>query len=379
MGDAFDEARITAIATATAEALEQAAFGAESWELALKLLNAEFPNAYLALVNQDFLNNRMNQAISWNLDPTLMTSYSEYYAFINPYQALWTSVKSGGILSSEDIFPVSNIRNSEFYNDWLFKAEGRTAGIGLKIDASPTDTIYLPMHSPENYIEHYARPFTEILKRLRGPLERAVRVSRVLQDAGNGIAAKAALAGNGSEAAFVIDHTMRLQDANPLATTLLRKAGFVSFRGGRLVFHDKALAERLGHLVRSLTASALCQVSRVGWDDGSGKWLISLTRVPTDPVQRLIAPRTQILIKLTNLARPPAGGDLTEFGRLFHLTPAELRLAAALGDGQSLSDAASSLGITFETARQRLKQVFQKTSTAKQSELCVMLARFHNG
>lgn len=379
MGETFDEARITAIATATAEALEQAALGTEPWELALKLLNTEFPNAYFALVNQDFLNDRMNQAISWNIDPSLVASYSEYYAFINPYQTLWTSVKSGGILSSEEIFPVSNIRNSEFYNDWLFKAEGRTAGIGLKIDASPTDTIYLPMHSPEDYVENYARPLTEILTRLRGPLERAIRISRTLQDAGNGIAAKAALAGNASEAAFVVDHAMRLKDANSIATALLRKAGFVSLRGGRLLFRDKILAERLGHLVGNLTASAVSQVSRLGWDDDSGKWLISLTRMPADPVQRLIAPRAQILIKLTNLARPPTGGDLTEFGRLFHLTPAELRLTAALGDGQSLSHAASSLGITFETARQRLKQVFQKTGTAKQSELCVMLTRFHNG
>lgn len=321
----------------------------------------------------------MNQAISWNLDPALMASYGAYYAFINPYQDHWTAIKSGGILSSEVVFPVSNIRNSEFYNDWLFKAEGRTAGIGLKIDASPTDTIYLPMHSPENYIERYARPFTEILTRLRGPLERAIRLSRVLQDAGNGLAAKAALAGNTRDLAFVIDHAMRLQDASAAAITLLRKAGFVSLRGGRLLFKDKVLSERIMHLARGLASCSLSQVSRLGWDDGNSKWLISLTRLPADPVQHLIAPRAQILIKLTDLARPPSGGDLTEFGRLFRLTPAELRLAEALGNGQALSDAASGLGITFETARHRLKQIFQKTGATKQSELCVMLTRFHNG
>ena len=374
----FDDDRITAIATAAAEALELAAFGAEPWELTLKLLNAEFPNAYFALVNQDFLNDRMNQAMAWNIDPALMESYGEYYAFINPYQALWTSVKSGGILNSEAVYPASNIRNSEFYNDWLFKAEGRTAGIGLKIDASPTDTIYLPMHAPEGYIERYDRPFTEILTRLRGPLERAIRISRALQEAGDGIAARVALAGNDRDPAFVVDRAMRLLDANSAATALLQRAGFVSFRGGRLRFHDKALAERLVHLARDMASSALSQTSRVGWD-GGGKWLISLTRLPVGQVERVIAPRAQILITLKDLAQVPPSGDLTEFARLFSLTPAETRLAAALGDGMALGDAATSLGITFETARQRLKQVFRKTGTAKQSELCVMLARFQNG
>lgn len=378
MGETFDEGRIAAIAATAAEALELAAFGAEPWELVLKLLNAAFPNAYFALMNQDFLNDRMNQGIAWNIDPALLESYGEYYAFINPYQALWTSVKSGGILNSEAMYPVRNIRSTEFYNDWLFKAEGRTAGIGLKIDASPTDTIYLPMHSPESHIKHYARPFTEILTRLRGPLERAIRISRALQEAGDGIAARVALAGNDREPAFVVDGSLRLLDANAAASALLQRPGFISLRGGRLVFRDKVLAERLAHLAGNMASSALSQTSRLGWD-GGGKWLIALTRLPVDPVQRIIAPRAQILITLRDLAQKQAGGDLREFARLFHLTPAETRLAAALGDGMSLGDAATSLGITFETARQRLKQVFRKTGTARQSELCVMLARFHDG
>ncbi len=139
MRGAFDEQKILGIATEVAEALELAAVGAEPWELALRLLNAEFPNAYFALVNQDFLQNKINNALSYNIDPNLIASYGEYYAFINPYQKHWMATKSGGILSSEAIYPVRNINRTEFYNDWLFRAERCTAGIGLKIEATPTD------------------------------------------------------------------------------------------------------------------------------------------------------------------------------------------------------------------------------------------------
>jgi DNA-binding CsgD family transcriptional regulator len=377
--ETFDEHRIGTIATEVGEALELAALGAESWELPLTLLNAAFPNAYFALVNQDFLNNRVNQAVSCNIDPSLLASYAQYYAFINPYQKRWTALKSGGILSSETMFPVRNISNTEFYNDWLLKAEKCTAGIGLKLDASPTDTIYLPMQSPESHIERYAAACTDILLRLRAPLERAVRICRVQQQAGDAVAGRAVLVTDSRGPAFVVDHSMRIIEANAEAMHLLRRDTLASSRGGRLHFRDRLLSERITLQVRDLASSPAAHVSRIGWDAGNSKWLLSLTRLPADPVQRLLAPRAQILLRLTDLTARPPSGDLKEFARLFRLTPAETRLAAALGGGLSLADAAAGLGITFETARQRLKQVFQKTGTAKQQELCVLITRFQTG
>ena len=55
--------------------------------------------------------------------------------------------------------------------------------------------------------------------------------------------------------------------------------------------------------------------------------------------------------------------------RLYGLTPAEARLAAALVAGQSLVDFATEAEITANTARWTLKQVFAKTDTHRQAEL----------
>lgn len=379
MGESFDAHRIRTIATEIGEALELAAVGAEPWEQALRVFHSAFPNAYFALVNQDFLHDRINHATAWNLDPSLLESYSRYYAQINPYGDYWRGLKSGEILNSENSMPSKTLRHTEFYNDWLHKADARTAGMGLKIDASPIDTIYLPMHCAEAYFEHYATACTEILAQLRGPLERAIHISRSLQQAGDGVIARAALIDHDKGPALVIDPMLRITEANGEALRMLQKDALAGSRGGRLLFRDKALSERIARLVKDLASSPLFQASRLGWDDGATKWLLSLIRLPVDPVQRLLAPRPQILLRLTNLSAPPPSSDLAEFARLFRLTPAETRLAAALGGGLSLTDAATGLGITFETARQRLKQVFQKTGTAKQSELCVLLVRFHSG
>jgi DNA-binding CsgD family transcriptional regulator len=58
---------------------------------------------------------------------------------------------------------------------------------------------------------------------------------------------------------------------------------------------------------------------------------------------------------------------------MFGLTEAEARLADALAAGAELRAAASTLGITYGTARARLAEIFQKTNTHRQGELVRLL------
>jgi DNA-binding CsgD family transcriptional regulator len=57
----------------------------------------------------------------------------------------------------------------------------------------------------------------------------------------------------------------------------------------------------------------------------------------------------------------------------FGLTPAEARLALHLVAGETLRSAEAKLGITYETARTHLKNIFGKTGTCRQAELVVVI------
>jgi DNA-binding CsgD family transcriptional regulator len=59
--------------------------------------------------------------------------------------------------------------------------------------------------------------------------------------------------------------------------------------------------------------------------------------------------------------------------RHFSLTPAEARLAVHLVAGETLRSAAVNLGISYETARSCLKNIFQKTGTCRQAELVIVI------
>lgn len=83
----------------------------------------------------------------------------------------------------------------------------------------------------------------------------------------------------------------------------------------------------------------------------------------------------QAIAVLVDLGARPAASQ-SDLIRVFRLTPGEARLAAGLATGEPLEAVADRLGITYETARNVLKRVFQKTDSNRQTELLALLARF---
>jgi DNA-binding CsgD family transcriptional regulator len=69
-----------------------------------------------------------------------------------------------------------------------------------------------------------------------------------------------------------------------------------------------------------------------------------------------------------------AAPSLELLQELLDLTPAEARLASAIGGGLTLAQTAGRLGITPTTARTHLKRIFAKTGISRQAELIAILA-----
>jgi DNA-binding CsgD family transcriptional regulator len=71
------------------------------------------------------------------------------------------------------------------------------------------------------------------------------------------------------------------------------------------------------------------------------------------------------------IGNPDAGHAFTPevLQSLYELTPAESELLGMLADGKSLTDAADTRGVTLNTVRSQLKQVFAKTDTNRQAQL----------
>jgi DNA-binding CsgD family transcriptional regulator len=60
---------------------------------------------------------------------------------------------------------------------------------------------------------------------------------------------------------------------------------------------------------------------------------------------------------------------------VFHLTPAEAKLAIAISRGKTLDEVAQDGGTSVATVRKQLGTVFAKTNTHRQAELVTLVAR----
>jgi DNA-binding CsgD family transcriptional regulator len=81
-----------------------------------------------------------------------------------------------------------------------------------------------------------------------------------------------------------------------------------------------------------------------------------------------------VIFVFDEAANPPS--PIRLIAELYGLTPAESRLAEAFLAGQSLADYGDWAGLTRNTLKTHLRSLFNKTDTARQSELVRRLARF---
>jgi len=84
--------------------------------------------------------------------------------------------------------------------------------------------------------------------------------------------------------------------------------------------------------------------------------------------------RSLFILKVSCLDRQ-SRVDLGLFARYFRLSPAEAKMCELLVQGYSVNDAAEALSITRESARDRLKQIFRKTDTGRQTDLLALLLK----
>ena len=95
------------------------------------------------------------------------------------------------------------------------------------------------------------------------------------------------------------------------------------------------------------------------------------TLLPLDLASRAsamepFAARWAVFVQNPHIAMPLPG---EAFGRLYKLTPAELRVAMALAPGLSPEEAAAMLGLRLPTVRTHLQRIYAKTDTNRQIDL----------
>ncbi|MCM5555406.1 hypothetical protein [Pleomorphomonas sp. NRK KF1] len=367
-----DASRVLAVVS---EEIERAAFGLSSWADVALRLSEGFPGASCFILSEDQVTKTLRQSEAINIEQRYVDAYAQHFAFRNPWLKVWDFLPDGACAVSERDFPVKLIENTEFYNDFVKRIPNFEASTGLSLDVDPYTTFRIPIHYSKAYAERYD-PWAEwTLSRLKGVLRRTANGILTREDENNLQIARAALANRANDLAIVVNNEMKIIEANKAAVSALVRSDVMWDRQGKLTFRDRRLAEAIPAAVRSIAASASSEVASVGAHLDSGHWIVHFSLVAGSRANPLVFSRPLILLQARNLSAVSPVQPLTDAARMLMLTPAEELFCRHLMMGIAVKDIAVATGITFETARFRLRAIFQKAGVHRQGELVSLLYR----
>lgn len=163
-----------------------------------------------------------------------------------------------------------------------------------------------------------------------------------------------------------LDQTGVILHADEPARACLDRGSVLSATGDRLrtaASGDRAKFEAA--LSRVLGEESEEEFLALGNEDQALELLICRAAEPFEPAWTH-GPRAIVYLAMVGGEKAP---DLKRLMKLFGLTPREAALAQLLHQGGTLSSAAADLGLSEQTVRAYLRQVFQKAGVTRQADL----------
>jgi DNA-binding CsgD family transcriptional regulator len=353
-----------------------AALDHDLWQGVIEQTCRRFRCCVGAVASYDLLHSSVNMDKSWGYEPQYLQSYRDHYIKINPMIPATLRSNMGDVRTVGELMPYEDWLTSVSYREWA-KPQGFIDGIQATLEKTATAVAVFAMGRHENVgmVDEEMRRGTELLW---PHFRRAVLIGKVLQLQKVEVAVFGDTLDGLAAGLFLVDAGARISFANAAGRTMLSDADVVASPRGCLAPADAQAERRL----REVFALA-----------GGGDQAIKGGGIAIPLLARSGAPYVAHVLPLTSGSRRAAGinydavaavfvrsaaldlGALTEaMGRLYGLSPAELRALQAVIDIGGVSRAASALGISEATVKTHLQRIFEKTGTRSQVDLIKLVA-----
>lgn len=206
-------------------------------------------------------------------------------------------------------------------------------------------------------------------------LTRALQIKLRLNAADAGLAAALGAFDQIDAGVAVVDRELRPIAINRRLEGILLRQDGLALSQRMLTADDRASARALTEMVWRAASDdrrvAVARTMLLRRPSARPPWSVTARRLDTPHAPAgagLVVLLVEDLMRATGQIEPVLNA-------LFGLTPREASLAAALVHGDTLADAAATLGITVGSARIYLKSIFAKTHTRRQAELVGLILR----
>ncbi len=316
--------------------------------------------------------------IAPRLDPELLASYKEYWAFHDPVLARATLRPAGEIYTVDSLMPREEFASTPVFQEfWRLAQYGlETTGANLLVEDQLSALICFSNGPGKDSV---TAEQMHIFEAVLPHLTRALRISRRLWYSQFRHVVATEQLERLQQGALMADVSARVTCANAAARAMLDDGGGIFLDNGRL-----AAAGRSEVLQKAIASCARTPLSC----DGPGGEFEIPRQLPHSPIHVMVTP----LSSKARLAEVPWIGlgapvaivtvsdpDLDRRRQKinlrcrFGLSEAESGVAIEILKGNGRRAAARRLGISDTTAKTHLSNIFEKTGTHRQAELVRLL------
>jgi DNA-binding CsgD family transcriptional regulator len=357
-----------------------AALDPSRWTGVLEKICAFVPGAAANIFIQDAISKNANAIFGWGNDPHYERIYLDKYAKINPLFPGLLFWRVGEVSPTSNIVPFARMQRTRFYMEYL-RPQGWGDCIAVVLEKSPTSCAIfaVPQHEQLGPIDQ--RRLDRV--RLLAPhVQRAVCISKALDLQKTTADMLIETVNVLSVAVLVVDENARIIHVNRSGLALLSQDDIIRSIGGCLYTADAALNGSLRELLRAsftgdLAAAAKATVFLLSSQNQARyvAHVLPLTVGERRNARSAVAAVAAIFVQkaeLNLLAFPEL------IGRKFRLTPAEIGVVFAIIEAGGVPEVATLLGLSRDTVKTHLRNIFAKTGTKRQADLVRFVAQFAN-
>jgi DNA-binding CsgD family transcriptional regulator len=352
-------------------ALYDAALEPEKWPSTLELLGDALGGCAVgsSIQGPGGLAGRLAYA---RLDPFYFNKMIEQFPDVraNEMVAVMSGLPPAFPLARQAVKSDEAYFGSDLYNE-IFAPQGLVHAAVACAYRSPDCFVPLGIFRRKGQEDFGQRQF-DILKRVLPHLQRAIDISLRMRTMEGRLAASDDLLDRLPFGVILLDGAGSVRTMNAVAQDIVAANDGLTIRQGRL----HAASSDDDRALRKAIASALRQRDELADPEAplalsrpSGSQPLLVLTVPSPASGRFhVLERGSAIVFVTDPDRKITPSQ-TALMQLFDLTPTQSKLASLLARGESIEDAARSLGIKPATARVHVKSIFRKTDVARQSDL----------
>ncbi|HEX5507871.1 MAG TPA: hypothetical protein VFX37_05140 [Pseudolabrys sp.] len=350
-----------------------AALDPQCWPSVLGRLAQSFDSTS-AQLSEDNFTMTQGRLISFGTDPSFEKDYAAYYAARN---VLWERTMRrplDEITTDRIVMPKDELRQSEFYNDFLHPHDCDELLISVVWPQADKANI-VTLGRPER-LGAWQPAEMKAFTALKPHLQRALQINEHVRGLSVLHECAAEALGRLDQGVIVAGAEAQVLFANETAETLLSKADCLFLESRRLAAGRPSDTMSLQQLIADAARKRIGGSLVIG-REGRPAMVVTVAPVKAERGHRISVQPSAIVV-IRDLERPTKP-CLAVFARHFGLTPAQTALAAEIVKGDGVASAAARVGISYATARTHLVQIFQKTQTRRQAELVRLMSAWNEG